>query len=227
MKETIDYMKFAIEHQKEFGYEIYKNYGNGVINIKCLKCGAIKTINVKSIYKNIKEKTKKEYLFHNQYCASYFLDLCIHKVGEKAGNHFYDFFRHSKERCCNPNNKDYERYKGKFKFDDFPDFYHGCFDAYLEGLSKWDYKELTIDRINGTKGYEKGNIRFVDMTTNLRNKPYVKPVKMTNLFTKEVITANSIGELAVKFGNIKYAPNIHKCLVEERDYGNIYKIEYI
>lgn len=57
----------------------------------------------------------------------------------------------------------------------------------------------TKDRIEGNKGYEKGNVRFVPMKINLQNKDVVIPVMGVNIKTKEVIDANSIGELAGKY----------------------------
>ena len=214
----MNYIKYAQDNQKKFGYKIV-NVSGEKIALECSECGAKRTILLKSLYKNKKQ-------MHNQFCSKYYLDICKKELGNEVGRHFHDFYRMAKERCCNPNNKDYNSYRGRFKFNSFSDFYLNCFDLYKEAVKKYHYKDLSIDRINGKLGYEKGNIRFVPMYINLQNKEYVKPVKMTNVETEEVIHGVSLGDLARKYKSIKYVSVLHRALQNGHLYKKIWKVEY-
>lgn len=225
----MNYRKFIQDNQKRLGYKII-SMNDSFVEIECNKCHAIKRMQLSSLYKNyINRKNECPttlYPFHNYLCSKYYLDLCIKDLGEKAGRHFHDFYRYSKERCENPNCKDYKRYKGLFRFEDFPDFYLHCFPAYMEGLKQFHYSKLSIDRIDGTKGYEPGNIRFTSMTKNLQNKPNVKAVKMTNINTGEIIRACSFGELAIIFKDLSCVSAIHRAFKNNSLYLKEWKIEY-
>ena len=76
-------------------------------------------------------------------------------------------FSGMKERCYNENNSDYKYYKDKGideKWLNNPQLFYEW--AYANG-----YKEgLTIDRIDGTKGYSEDNCRFVTVKEQNRNK---------------------------------------------------------
>ena len=218
----MNYKKFAQDKQKEFGYKILK-MNDVFVTIQCKTCGAIKNIQLKSLYKNYNESQT----IHNQFCSKYYLDLIRKEFGNEVSNCFHDFYRRSRERCCNPKNKDYKRYKGLFKFNDFTEFYLSCYDIYKEALKNTYCKELTIDCIDGKKGYEPGNIRFVSMLENLQNKENVKPVKMTNIKTGKIIKAVSFGELAKKYKNVSYASALHNAFKNNRLYKKEWKIEYI
>lgn len=221
----MNYIKFAQDNQKIYNYKIIKiNKMNNLAIIKCNECGAIKQCQLKSLYKSFKNGNIK---IHNQFCSKYYLDICRKEFGNDIGKCFHDFYRRSHERCCNPKNKNYEKYKGKFKFKDFCDFFNCCYDIFKEALNKYYYKELTIDRIDSKKGYEEGNIRFVSMKENLQNKPYVKPVRMINIKTGEIINGVSFGDLARKYKHISYASSLHRALKKKILYKKEWKLEYI
>lgn len=175
----------------------------------------LKKINKRNLNKN---KT------HNQFCTKYYLDKIKKDYGVAHAKEFHDFYRRSHERCCNKNCKDYPHYKGKFKYKSFIEFYYDAFPEYLEGLAKYPNEKLSIDRIDGSKGYEKKNIRFVPMRINLQNKYNVKAVKMENIHTGESIYANSFGELANKLGNSKAISTLHKNWKNKTLYKKEWKI---
>lgn len=214
----MNYKKFAQDNQKKLGYKIIE-MNDRFVTIRCNECKAIKNISLKTLYRTDR--------IHNIFCSKYYIDICKKELGSDVGLHFHDFYRHAKERCTNPNNKDFKKYQGKFKFKDFPEFFHYCYDSYKEAIKDNYYKELSIDRIDGSKGYEPGNVRFVSMTENLQNKPYVRPVKMTNIKTGEVIETVSIGELARKYRRISDAGALHRALKNNKIYKKEWKIEYI
>ena len=75
-----------------------------------------------------------------------------------------------KERCYNENEPSYFHYgaigitMSKEWREDFKVFLHDM------GLKPKDGKKYTIDRIDNTRGYEKGNCRWVTTTAQARNK---------------------------------------------------------
>ena len=100
--------EIIIRSEKELNIEIIE-IDDYRCKYKCLKCGAIKTTVIDSMIKLI----KKSRSFHNEFCAKYYNDIIRNELGPKACKQFRDFYRYAHERCCNPNNKDYYRYKGK------------------------------------------------------------------------------------------------------------------
>lgn len=121
------------------------------------------------------------------------LDIIRKELGDDLAEHFHTKYRSARERCYNPNNKDYDNYKGKFAFKDFPDFFDNCYEDFKIAINKY-CSHVSIDRIDGDKGYEPGNIRFVPMSVNLQNKKTVKKVLVTDTFTGEKIPFKSFGE---------------------------------
>lgn len=217
----MNYKKYAYDNQKKRGYEVIKIEGK-LIWIKCSVCGAIRTIQLQSLYRNESRQ------MHNHFCSKYYLGMITKEYNREIATKFHDFYRMAHERCCNPNNKDYQTYKGQFKFQDFPEFVLECYPLYKEALKTNYYKELSIDRIDGHKGYEPGNIRFITMTENLRNKPYIYPVRATNTKTGEIIEAASFRDLSIKItGSANSTGTFIKNCKINKLYRNIWKIEYI
>ncbi len=71
-------------------------------------------------------------------------------------------------RCTDPEHKSYKWYGGcgiRVCFKSFDDFFD-----YVTNDLKIDPRGLTIDRIDNSGNYEKGNIRFVSQAENNRNK---------------------------------------------------------
>ncbi len=69
-----------------------------------------------------------------------------------------------KERCNNPNNPRYASYQGKLA-DAWQDPVVFC-----AAVGKRPTKKHTLDRIEVTKGYEPGNVRWATRKTQDRNK---------------------------------------------------------
>ena len=148
------------------------------------------------------------------------LDLIRIELGEKAAYHFHTKYRISKERCCNPNNKDYDKYKGKFKFKNFVDFFNHCYEDFKKAYLKYG-NTLSIDRINGDLGYEPGNVRFVPMVENLRNKKIVIPTKVIDVETGKEFHFVSLCD-AKKYFNGSGA--FYQAYIKHRIYRNKYLI---
>lgn len=72
-----------------------------------------------------------------------------------------------KERCLNPNHKNFSRYKN---FKIYPEWLKNSFSFIKFGFKKGYKPGLTIDRIDNNKGYFPKNCRFVTRSENMRNK---------------------------------------------------------
>lgn len=216
----MNYKKYAYDNQKIFGYKVLKIEGE-LVQIECATCGAKRTLQLKSLYKN-------KSCIHNNFCCKYYLDIIRKEYNSDIARTFHDFYRRSHERCCNPKNKDYERYKNKFNFKDFTEFFLNCYPIYKDALKSHYHKELTIDRIDGTKPYEVGNIRFVTMMVNLQNKPYINPVRAINQITGKVTEAASFRDLSIKLtGNTNATGALIKNCRTNKLYKKTWKLEYI
>lgn len=215
----MNYKKYAQEHQKDMKYKIIE-INDTYVTLQCKICSAIKRVQLKSLYRN-------DMQIHSQSCCKYFLDICREEIGEKEAKKFHDCYRRAHERCFNPHCKDFEKYKGKFHFADFTEYYHSCYDAYKEALENFPGQRLSIDRIQSARGYEPGNIRFVPMSINLQNKDCVRPVQMKNLKTGQLIVGISFGDLARKFKDVTFAASLHRACRRNGLYNGEWKIEYI
>lgn len=84
------------------------------------------------------------------------------------GTKEYRAWKGAKERCTNPSAKDYPRYGGagvRFHVgwaDDFP--------AFLSHIGPSPGAEYQVDRIDTTRGYEPGNVRWATRQTQTRNR---------------------------------------------------------
>ena len=83
----------------------------------------------------------------------------------------YRVWRNIKDRCLNPNVKSYKNYGGRGITicdewrDDFATFYD-----YVSKLEHFGEEGYSLDRIDNYKGYEPGNLRYADFTTQNRNQ---------------------------------------------------------
>lgn len=92
----------------------------------------------------------------------------IKKRYSTVRGHLQSIFSGMKQRCTDPENKDYKRYGSrgiKVLFTSSEEFID-----YVENVLKVDPRGLTIDRIDNSGNYERGNIRFVTNLENQRNK---------------------------------------------------------
>lgn len=87
-----------------------------------------------------------------------------------------------RSRCRNPKNDHYHRYGGRgITFSDTFQSFQG-FLSYVSSLENYPYsndgkqfKEFSLDRIDGNTGYIEGNLRWTDKHTQAANKTWKKP----------------------------------------------------
>lgn len=85
----------------------------------------------------------------------------------------YTSYKNARERCRNPKATNYESYGGrgiKFLFDTFEDF--------LAEVGERPSKKYTIDRIDGNKHYEKGNLRWATAKQQNNNRSSNRLIKI-------------------------------------------------
>ncbi len=85
----------------------------------------------------------------------------------------YRAWKHMKERCTNPNCKEYKNYGGRGIT--VCKEWINSFECFYADMGDKPDKKLSLDRINNEKGYSKENCRWTDSLTQLSNRrPYSK-----------------------------------------------------
>ncbi len=130
------------------------------------KCGTIKKIIATSV---ISGKTKS--------CGCYRVDINVLKdpKNRKSRSFEYRTWVRIIKRCHNPKDKDYKWYgaKGIVVCEEW----RNSFEAFLDHIGKKPVDKDSIDRINGTKGYEPNNVRWATHVEQHRNQSNNRLIK--------------------------------------------------
>lgn len=118
-------------------------------------------------------------------CGCYNKELCAQRIKafNKITDHSYvikhnmshtrlhNIWNNMKQRCYNPNNTGYYVYgaEGKTVCDEWLDKEKGFINFYNWSMSYGYRDDLTIDRIDGSKGYSPSNCRWVTMKEQSNN----------------------------------------------------------
>lgn len=95
---------------------------------------------------------------------------------KKQDPKFYDIWAHMKDRIYNPNNKNYSRYGGRgltTDYDNFVDFYDEQYMRYISAKQNNPGIKISIDRMNNSLGYVRGNISWTTPERQTRNSTRV------------------------------------------------------
>lgn len=84
------------------------------------------------------------------------------------GTKEYRAWRGAKDRCLNPELKDYARYGGAGIT--FHDAWVDDFQSFFDHIGPCPSADHQIDRIDSTRGYEPGNVRWATRQTQSRNR---------------------------------------------------------
>ena len=92
--------------------------------------------------------------------------------------YLYHRWQHMIQRCHNPNYPDYPRYGGRgiyvcdrWRFGE--DGVSG-FTLFMEDVGKYARRNLSMDRIDNSKGYEPGNVRWATTKQQANNRRSTK-----------------------------------------------------
>lgn len=86
-----------------------------------------------------------------------------------------DSLRNVKQRCCNPNNRDYCRYTGRL-YEPWHDL-HKFYEDVVAEIGERPSRDRTLDRIDGGM-YRPGNIRWATKREQARNRRGTKLVEV-------------------------------------------------
>jgi hypothetical protein len=137
---------------KQFGrytvLSINPNVGRQLLNCRCA-CGNERTVGPYELQKGM---TRSCGCLKNEMQAARLTTHGLTKSPE------YKIWRAIKDRCLNPKDKRYQDYGGRgiAVCDEWRD----DFAAFLRDVGPRPSKDLSIDRLDNERGYEKGNVRW-------------------------------------------------------------------
>ncbi len=127
-----------------------------------------------------------------------------------SASHEYNTWIKAKHRCTNKKDKSYSRYGGKGVT-----MWEGWLNdpqAFIDHIGPMPSKSHTLDRIDGTKGYEPGNVRWATQTEQANNKLNTFRFK----YLGELRSVQELADLAkVSYGTMYYRLVKYKFTPEE------------
>ena len=136
---------------------ITSNSKTSIVKVKC-DCGVEKEI-------------KLENFRNTQSCGCLYRETRRTSKNKKHGYRNepeYYIWRSMIQRCHNSKRKDFHRYGGR-GIEVCPEWQQS-FEKFISYVGDRPSNKHQIDRIDNTKGYEPGNVRWVTATTQMRNK---------------------------------------------------------
>lgn len=144
-----------------------------MVELRCTVCAKPFTVS----YANSSRTRQKT-------CSNQCGGVIVREVAEYRADHhpLYNVWSGLRDRCNNPNNERYTRYGYRgISFSSSFDSFHVFLD-YVSSLAGFPYsnngktnKKMSLDRIDGDKGYIEGNLRWADHSTQAANKTWKKP----------------------------------------------------
>lgn len=202
-------------------YTILQNYGTKVL-IRCNTCGFVFDYSKENVYKF------KHSEANGSHCLSALHNYISTAFGPEIDKGLFSKIRGAKNRATNPRNKDYAKYHNLgWGYDSLFSCVLDLLPLYVEATKQYTGERLSIDRIDGSKGYCSGNIRFVPMAINLQNKAAVKPVLCKDIVTGIESVWQTTGECERATG-VPYNRIWEHCnMPEPTTYKNRYIFRYL
>ena len=139
------------------------------------KQGELTVIVPQCIAKECKKERRTKYYCHGHYerlkkHGSLLLNVPLQIRSDYPSKYPYEYkiYRNIKARLFNPNNKAYKNYGGRgLKIDDS---WRYNFKQFIDDIGPRPSKELTLDRIDNSLGYVKGNMRWTTRQVQAQNQ---------------------------------------------------------
>lgn len=99
---------------------------------------------------------------------------CKQKAAEVRDCAEYEIWKAIKQRCRNPKNKAYKNYGARGI--DICDRWADSFEAFLEDVGYRPSPDLSLDRVENSKGYEPGNVEwrtYAEQSRNTRSNHWI------------------------------------------------------
>lgn len=109
----------------------------------------------------------------------------------QSGTRMYRIWKNMLQRATNPSNRDYAKYGGSGHGLDDPRWRQ--FENFAADMADGYRNDLTLDRIDGTKGYSKANCRWATYATQNRNTSRNRMVTFQGVTKPLVDWANAFG----------------------------------
>ncbi|EPY2277887.1 hypothetical protein ACXAT3_002638 [Clostridium sporogenes] len=174
--------------------------------LKCSKCGIERTVAEKDL-KRIENK-------HGQTCSKN-LKSSLKDFDETIYQRLKKKHANMLTRITNPKYHHYEKYKNydcDYKY--FCDFALDFYEEFAKTCNKIGIDNVYIDRINNSKGYIKGNIRFVDAQTSAVNR---------DIQTKFSINGMIYNNATLAAKHIKVSHSYLSRMLQKTKYGESFK----
>jgi len=140
-----------------------------------------------------------------------------------ADTPIYKKWEGMKRRCLNPNDNSYRSHGAKGitvcdEWMDFRNFYRDMAPSFKVGLS--------LDRIDGTKGYSKDNCRWATLLEQARNKKNVRifDYKGNKMTFGELAELSGVKHRTLYNRIVRYGWSVEKAVETPSDLGNKYKL---
>lgn len=162
--------------------------------LKCNKC------------RMILRSTSRTFLaeqYHHTICSRY---IVMHKLGDRTCR-FYSIWSNMRNRTTNPNSDHYKYYGAKgidseaFKY--FIDFYEHMYESFLEKSNEIGEENVSLERIDNTKGYSIENCIWIDKKLQCKNKTSFIKFRAKNKIDNSIIESTNLKDFCEN-NNLRY-----------------------
>ena len=122
----------------------------------------------------------------------------------------YSIWQAMKKRCSNPNNSDYAYYGGQGIT--VCERWNSSYEAFLADMGECPGPDMTIDRIDATKGYEPDNCRWATRLTQSENRAATKMIE----FAGKRMSISAFAKMLGKHSSVVWRNIVRQGLTPEQ-----------